>query len=78
MSDKPEAFDLCILGCGSGGFAAAIRALDLGKTVCLVEDRQIGGAGVMWGALASKTFWELSKDYAIAAKTDRGYRTADL
>jgi len=78
MSNKPEAFDLCILGCGSGGFAAAIRALDLGKKVCLIERGQIGGAGVMWGALASKTFWELSKDYAIAAKKDRGYSTAGL
>lgn len=78
MSDKPEAFDLCILGCGSGGFAAAIRALDLGKKVCLIERGQIGGAGVMWGALASKTFWELAKDYAIAAKKDRGYRATGL
>jgi dihydrolipoamide dehydrogenase len=78
MSKDPEAFDLCILGCGPGGFAAAIRALDLGKRVCLIERGQIGGTGVMWGALASKTFWELSKDYAIAAKKDRGYQTAGL
>lgn len=77
-SPKIQTFDLCIIGCGSGGFAAAIRAMDLGKRVCLLEGDQIGGAGVMWGALASKTFWELAKDYAIAAKKDRGYRTNDL
>ncbi|MDF1593082.1 MAG: FAD-dependent oxidoreductase, partial [Desulfobacterales bacterium] len=78
MSNNPEAFDLSILGCGPGGLAAAVRALDLGKKVCLIERGQIGGAGVMWGALASKTFWELSKDYAIAAKKDRGYQAAGL
>jgi dihydrolipoamide dehydrogenase len=71
-------FDLGIIGCGSAGFAGAMRALDLGKRVCLVEGREIGGAGVMWGALASKTLWELAKDYDVAAKTDRGYRQEGL
>jgi dihydrolipoamide dehydrogenase len=71
-------FDLCILGCGSGGFAAAMRALDLGKHVCVLESDQIGGAGVRWGALASKTLWELAKDYAVASKKDRGYRATGL
>ena len=32
----------------------------------------------MWGALASKTMWELSNDYARAAKTGRGYRASGL
>ncbi len=71
-------FDLCILGGGPGGFAAAMRAVDAGKRVCLIEGGQIGGAGVMWGALASKTMWELAKDYHVAAKVDRGYRAAGL
>ena len=67
-------FDVCIIGCGPGGFAAAMRALDLGKHVCVVEKAQIGGAGVMWGALASKTMWELAKDFDVACQTGRGYR----
>jgi len=79
MTDSgQQLFDLCVLGCGAGGFAAAMRALDLGKDVCVIENDQIGGAGVMWGALASKTMWELAKDYAIAAKKDRGYRASGL
>lgn len=73
-----QKYDLCVLGCGPAGFAGAMRALDLGKHVCIVEAAEIGGAGIMWGALASKTMWELAKDYAIAAKTDRGYRAAGL
>jgi len=74
----PEVFDVCVLGCGPAGFAGAMRALDFGRHVCIVEGAEIGGAGVMWGALASKTMWELAKDYAIAAKQDRGYRVANL
>ena len=73
-----EKYDICILGCGPAGFAGAMRALDLGKHVCVVEGDEIGGTGVMWGALASKTMWELAKDYDVAAKTDRGYRTGQL
>lgn len=73
-----EKYDLCVIGCGPGGFAGAMRALDFGKKVCIVESGEMGGAGVKWGALASKTMWELSKDYAVAAKVDRGYRAAGL
>ena len=71
-------YDLCVIGCGTSGFAAAMRAFDLGKNVCIIESEEIGGAGVRWGALASKTMWELSKDFAIASKTDRGYRAVEL
>ena len=71
-------FDLCIIGCGPAGFAAAMRAFDAGKHACIVEGDEIGGTGVMWGALASKTMWELAKDYDVAAKVDRGYRVSSL
>ncbi|MFZ0135211.1 MAG: NAD(P)/FAD-dependent oxidoreductase [Desulfobacterales bacterium] len=74
----PDTYDLCIIGAGTAGFAGAMRALDLGRHVCLIEADEIGGTGVMWGALSSKTMWELAKDYDIAAKVDRGYRSAGL
>ncbi len=74
----PEKYDLCIIGGGPAGFAGAMRALDLGKHVCILEADEIGGTGVMWGALSSKTMWELAKDYDVAAKVDRGYRSAGL
>ncbi|MDY0191617.1 MAG: NAD(P)/FAD-dependent oxidoreductase [Desulfuromonas sp.] len=77
MSEITE-YDLCVLGCGPGGFAGAMRAFDFGRHVCIIEGGEIGGAGVRWGALASKTMWELSKDYATAAKSNRGYLARDL
>ena len=74
----PEKYDLCVIGCGVGGFAGAMRGFDLGKNICVVEGSEIGGTGVMWGALSSKTMWELAKSYDIAARVDRGYRSAGL
>lgn len=37
-------FDLCVLGGGPAGIAAAIRASDLGKRVVLVDGGPLGGA----------------------------------
>ena len=71
-------FDVCVIGSGPGGFSAAMRAFDFGKRVCIVEAANIGGVGIMHGAMTSKTLWELSKDYAGASAVDRGYRAAGL
>lgn len=71
-------FDLIVIGSGPGGYSAAMRALDYGLHVCIVEARHLGGAGVMNGALTSKTMYELSKDYAVAARIDRGFRASGL
>lgn len=67
-------YDIAILGGGPAGFAAAVRAWDHGKRVGLIERDRLGGAGVHDGALSSKTYWELSRDYLNAARVDRGYR----
>ncbi len=71
-------FDLVIIGSGAAGFSASSRALDYKKNVCIIETGEIGGAGIMNGALVSKTLWELSSDYAIASKVNRGYRASAL
>ncbi|MFT5823882.1 MAG: dihydrolipoamide dehydrogenase [Crocinitomix sp.] len=54
-------FDLVVIGGGPAGYAAAMRAIDFGKKVCLIEANKVGGAGVYHGALSSKTLWELSQ-----------------
>jgi len=73
-----EKFDVCVIGCGPAGFAAAMRCLDFGKKVCIIEGNEVGGAGIINGALTSKTMWELSRDYANACSVDRGFRAAGL
>jgi dihydrolipoyl dehydrogenase len=55
-------YDLCIIGAGPSGYAAAMRAIDFNKKVLLVEKGEIGGAGISNGALSSKTWWELAKN----------------
>ncbi|RMG79422.1 MAG: NAD(P)/FAD-dependent oxidoreductase [Bacteroidetes bacterium] len=61
-----EKFDLCVIGGGPAGYAAAMRAVDYGKKVLLIEKDKVGGAGIYNGALSSKTLWELSeKVYAV-------------
>lgn len=71
-------YDVCVIGSGPGGFAAVMRAFDFGKRVCLIESLHIGGAGIVHGAMTSKTMWELAKDFANASSVDRGYRAAGL
>ncbi|MDE3133375.1 MAG: mercury(II) reductase [Acidobacteriota bacterium] len=48
-------YDLVVLGSGSGAFAAAIRARDLGHSVLLVEHQTIGGTCVNTGCVPSKS-----------------------
>src|SRR3989475_13145680 len=48
-------FDLLIVGGGSAGFAAAIRAADLGARVAIAEGGTLGGTCVNVGCVPSKT-----------------------
>ena len=55
---------MCIIGGGPSGYAAAMRAIDFGKKVILIEKGKVGGAGIYDGALTSKTTWELAHKVA--------------
>jgi dihydrolipoamide dehydrogenase len=72
-----EKFDVCVIGAGPSGFAAAMRAIDFGKRVALVERNKVGGAGIFDGALSSKTLWELSESYQLTHNTNLGYTVYD-
>ncbi len=47
-------FDLVILGSGSGGYAAALRAAQLGMSVALVEKDKLGGTCLHRGCIPTK------------------------
>ena len=49
-----QAFDLVILGGGSGGYAAALRASELGMSVGLVEKGKLGGTCLHVGCIPTK------------------------
>src|ERR1700761_1885833 len=47
-------YDLIVLGAGSGGYVAAIRAAQLGMSVGIVEERYWGGVCLNTGCVPSK------------------------
>lgn len=49
-----ETYDLAIIGSGGAAFAAAIRAVQRGKRVAMVERGEVGGTCVNVGCIPSK------------------------
>jgi dihydrolipoamide dehydrogenase len=47
-------YDIAVIGGGPGGYVAAIRAAQLGKSVVLVEKERVGGLCLNWGCIPSK------------------------
>ncbi|WP_298324803.1 dihydrolipoyl dehydrogenase [Haloactinopolyspora sp.] len=52
--DPGQRFDLIVLGGGSGGYAAAFRASELGMHVALVEKDKLGGTCLHYGCIPTK------------------------
>ena len=50
-----QQFDLIVIGAGSGGYAAARTARDLGASVALVDRGPLGGLCILRGCMPSKT-----------------------
>jgi dihydrolipoamide dehydrogenase len=46
--------EIAIIGAGPGGYAAAVRAAQLGACVTLVEREALGGTCLNWGCIPSK------------------------
>jgi dihydrolipoamide dehydrogenase len=54
-----DAYDVVVLGSGTGGYAAALRAAELDKRVALVErDSRLGGTCLLRGCIPSKALLE--------------------
>ncbi len=53
-SGSGNKFDLVILGGGSGGYACALRAAELGMSVALVEKDKVGGTCLHRGCIPTK------------------------
>jgi dihydrolipoamide dehydrogenase len=65
-------FDVVVLGAGPGGYVAAIRAAQLGKSVAIVEEKYWGGVCLNVGCIPSKALLrnaELAHIFTHQAKT---------
>ena len=49
-----EKFDIIVVGSGPGGYVAAVRAAQLGKSVAVIERSEIGGICLNWGCIPTK------------------------
>ena len=48
-------YQLIIVGGGPGGYTAAFRAAELGMSVAIVDDNDLGGVCLNWGCIPTKS-----------------------
>lgn len=71
QTQPAEAYDLVILGAGSGGYACALRARQLGLSVALVEKSKVGGTCLHQGCIPTKAFLHAAEVADTARTADR-------
>ena len=55
----PQEYDVIVIGAGTGGYVAAIRAAQLGLATAVVEKQKaLGGTCLLWGCIPTKALLE--------------------
>jgi dihydrolipoyl dehydrogenase len=63
----PNEYDVIIIGAGTGGYVAAIRAAQLGLQVAVVEKQKaLGGTCLLWGCIPTKALLEHAHALKVA------------
>ncbi|HEY9576712.1 MAG TPA: FAD-dependent oxidoreductase, partial [Pseudobacillus sp.] len=65
-----EEYDLVILGGGTGGYVAAIRASQLGLKTALVEKSRLGGTCLHKGCIPSKALLRSAEVFKTAKNSE--------
>ncbi|MDR1804773.1 MAG: dihydrolipoyl dehydrogenase [Flavobacteriales bacterium] len=63
-------FDVIVLGSGPGGYVASIRSAQLGMKTAIVEKECLGGVGLNWGYIPTKTLLNSAKTLQIIKKNE--------
>jgi len=61
-----NSYDIGIIGSGPGGYVAAIRAAQLGASVCIIEYRELGGCCLNRGCIPTKAMLHCAHVYQMA------------
>ena len=71
--------DVVVVGAGPGGYPAAIRAAQLGKSVLLVERDRLGGECLNYGCIPSKALIHTANLlHAVRGASERGIELGDV
>jgi len=63
----PQDYDVIVIGAGTGGYVAAIRAAQLGlKTAVVEKQKALGGTCLLWGCIPTKALLEHAHALKIA------------
>jgi glutathione reductase (NADPH) len=70
-----QAFDLIVIGGGSGGLACAQRAAEFGAKAAVIESHRLGGTCVNVGCVPKKVMWNAaSVALSLADASDYGFK----
>ncbi|MDR1196319.1 MAG: NAD(P)/FAD-dependent oxidoreductase, partial [Endomicrobium sp.] len=72
-----QKYDIAVIGSGPGGFAAAVRAAQLGAKAVIIEKAETGGTCLNCGCIPIKFYWQalktkqkIQKSYEYGFKAD--------
>ena len=60
-----KSFDMIVIGAGPGGYVAAIRGVQLGLSVAIVEREHMGGICLNWGCIPTKAMLRSSEVFHL-------------
>ncbi len=66
-----ESYDLIVIGAGPGGYTAAERAAERGRSVLLAEQSHLGGVCTNSGCIPTKSLLNAAKHYTAAREGAR-------
>ena len=76
---ESSSFDLTVIGAGPGGYVAAIRAAQSGKSVAIVERELLGGVCLNWGCIPTKALLKIAENYEFLKESaDWGFDIGEV